>query len=68
MAPVAIITTAWQYAYEDGRIHFTVSDGEHERCCVADPGSDLHALLLPHVTVAALPPQESLASQVSMGQ
>ncbi len=68
MHSIATITTAWQYAFEQGRIHFTVTDGEHERCCVADPGTDLHALLLPHVTAPVLPPQQSAASQVSMGQ
>ena len=68
MYPVASITTAWQYAYEEGRIHYTVSDGEHERCCVADPGSELHAFLLPLVKAPVLPPQQSSASQVSMGQ
>ena len=68
MTPIATITTAWQYAYENGRIHYTVSDGEHERCCVVDPGTELHAFLLPHVKAPVLPPQQSAASQVSMGQ
>ena len=68
MITVATITTAWQYAYEEGRIHFTVTDGEPERCCVADPGSDLHAFLLPHVKQPVWPPQQSSATQVSMGQ
>ena len=68
MHSIATITTAWQYAFEQGRIHFTVTDGEHERCCIADPGTDLHALLLPHVKAPVLPPQQSASSQVSMGQ
>ena len=68
MHSIATITTAWQYAFEQGRIHFTVTDGEHERCCIADPGSDLHALLMPHVKGPVLPPQQSASSQVSMGQ
>ena len=68
MSQVAAITSAWQYAHEDGRIHFVASDGEHERWCSVGPGDPLHELLLPHIATPVLPTQQSQASQFSTEQ
>ena len=68
MTHLATITTAWQYANEQGRIHYVVTDGEHERWCHVDPGEALHDLLLPHVRGRVQLPQQSSASQISAGQ